>query len=82
MSTTTQRARAVIADQAGCAIEQAGDDQHLEHDLDFDSLDRYELTLGLEDEFGIVIPDEEASPLKTVGEVLALVERKVEGGAA
>lgn len=82
MSITAEQVRSVIADHADCSLEQAADDKHLAHDLSLDSLDRYELTMALEDEFGVRIPDEEADPLKTVGEIIALVERKVEGGAA
>lgn len=82
MSTTSERARAVIADQASCSVAQAEDEKHLAQDLGLDSLDRYELTMALEDEFGVRILDEEADPLKTVGQIVALVERKVEGGAA
>ena len=77
MKTTAERTREAIAEIAGCSIEQAADDKHLANDLDLDSLDRYELTLELEDEFGIDIPDEEADHLNTVGEIVALVESKV-----
>lgn len=82
MSTTAERTRAVIADQAGCNVAEVGDDKHLHGDLSLDSLDRYELTMALEDEFGIRIPDEEADQLKTVGEIVGLVKSKVNGGAA
>jgi acyl carrier protein len=50
-------------------------------DLDLDSLDVAELTLGLEERFSIEIPDEEAEDLRTVGDVVALIEKKVSVGA-
>lgn len=77
MKTTAERTRQVIADVASCSLEQAGDDKNLAADLGLDSLDRYELTLELEDEFGIVILDKESAHLNTVGEIVALVESKV-----
>lgn len=77
MKTTAERTRQVIADVAGCSLEQAADDKNLAADLCLDSLDRYELTLELEDEFGIVILDKESAHLNTVGEIVALVESKV-----
>lgn len=77
MKTTADRTRQVIADEASCSLEQAADDKHLTTDLGLDSLDRFELTIVLEDEFGIEITDEESAHLNTVGEIVALVESKV-----
>lgn len=80
MSTTAERTIQAIADVAGSSIAQVADrsgGKDLTKDLGLDSLDRYELTLELEDEFGIVITDVESGHLSTVGEIVALVERKV-----
>lgn len=77
MKTTAERVIALIAEEASCAIEQAGEDKYLAYDLGLDSLDRYELTMDLEDEFGIEITDTEGAACNTVGEVVALAERKV-----
>lgn len=76
MNTTAERVKALIANAADCGVEQVADDKSLS-DLGMDSMDRYELTLYIEEEFGIEIPDEDAAPLNTVGEVVALVERMV-----
>lgn len=46
-------------------------------DLDLDSLDTMELTLGMEERFSIEIPDAELEELRTIGDAVALVERKV-----
>ena len=50
-------------------------------DLDLDSLDTMELTLGLEERFGIEIPDQELEGLVTVADAVGLVERKLSVGA-
>ena len=52
-------------------------DAHLMRDLDLDSLDTVEMTLGIEERFGIEIPDAELEDLCTVGDAVGLVERKL-----
>ena len=49
----------------------------LVEDLGFDSLDFVELAMALEEEFQIMeITDEEMEPVKTVADVVELMERK------
>jgi acyl carrier protein len=48
------------------------------HELDLDSLDTMELTLALEEEFGVELPDDELDGLGTVEETVALIERKLQ----
>ncbi len=50
-------------------------------DLDLDSLDTMELTLGLEERFGVEIPDQELEGLVTVADAVNLIERKLVVGA-
>lgn len=52
------------------------DESHLSDDLDFDSLDRVEVALDLEDEFDIGIPDA-LTEWKTVKDIIKTVEEKV-----
>ena len=44
-------------------------------DLGADSLDLIELVMAVEDEFGIEIPDEAAAKVRTVGDLVALMDR-------
>lgn len=46
--------------------------------LDLDSLDIVELSMNIEDELSLHITEEEASELSTVGDVIALLEKKVQ----
>lgn len=43
-------------------------------DLGADSLDMVELLMSLEDNFGIVVPDESANDLVTVGAIVKYIE--------
>jgi acyl carrier protein len=46
-------------------------------DLEADSLDRIELMMAAEDAFGIAIDDPEAEAVKTVADLVALINRKL-----
>lgn len=46
-------------------------------DLDLDSLDTVELSLGLEERYGIEIPDEDLEGLVTVQDAIELIEAKL-----
>jgi acyl carrier protein len=45
-------------------------------DLKADSLDRVELAMAFEEEFGIELTDDDIETIHTVGEMIALIERK------
>ena len=53
----------------------------LSQDLDLDSLDTVELTLGLEERFSIEIPDSELEQLRTVQDAIDLIGSKLSVGA-
>lgn len=52
------------------------DSTTLQGDLDLSSLQAVTLVMDLEDEFGVVIEDEEIEGLTTVGDVLRTIEQK------
>ena len=47
-------------------------------DLGVDSLDLYQIILGVEDAFDIEIPQEEAEKIVTVADAIDLIQRDVE----
>ena len=53
------------------------EDLELRKDIGFDSLDCVELLLKIERQFKISVSDEEAEPVKTVKEVIDIIEQKV-----
>lgn len=64
--------RAAIAEHLGVSIAQVLDEVDFRA-LGADSLDLIELTLLLEQQFDVQIPDDEAHRCSTVGEAVALV---------
>ncbi|MGH2818809.1 MAG: acyl carrier protein [Actinomycetota bacterium] len=61
----------------GIEREKVTPDAELLGDLDLDSLDTVELTLGLEEKFGIEIPDTELEDVNTINDAIDLIEQKV-----
>lgn len=51
--------------------------KHTEGGLDADSLDLVRLAMAIENEFEIEVSDDDVEDVETVGEVIALVRRKV-----
>ena len=46
--------------------------------LGADSLDKVELVMAIEEEFGIEVPDEEAEKVTTVGDMMDLVSKHLQ----
>ncbi len=64
----------VIEEQLGVEESEIAKDASFEDDLGADSLDLAELVMGLEEEFDVIIPDEEAEEITTVGEAINKLE--------
>lgn len=75
-----ERVKAVVVQQLAVndiVVETVKNDAHLVHDLGFDSLDLVEGVMGIEDEFGLEISDEEGEKLVTVQQVIDYVTANV-----
>ncbi len=66
----------LVAERGGVATLELTRATHFRDDLNFDSLDLVELTMSLEESFGIAIPDSDGETLQTVGHVVDYVIRK------
>lgn len=64
------RVHKVIEEQLGIDSSEITSDASFEEDLGADSLDLAELVMGFEEEFDVIIPDEEAEQITTVGEAV------------
>lgn len=65
--------RDVVADKLDADPEEVTEKAAFVDDLGADSLDVVELIMGLEDEFGIEISDEEAENIRTVGDAVKFI---------
>lgn len=68
--------KAIIEEKLNVEGVEITVDTRFKEDLEADSLDLFELVMGLEDEFGVEIPSEDLEKIVTVGDVIAYVESK------
>lgn len=73
---TLDRVRKVVVEQLEVKEEQVTEGASFMDDLGADSLDVVELVMGLEEEFDIEIPDEDAEKIGTVKDAIAYIEAK------
>ena len=69
-----EKIRSVIVDQLGVDESQVTPDASFVDDLGADSLDVVDLIMGLEQEFDIEIPDEDAEQITTVGDAVNYIK--------
>ena len=67
----------IVMDRLIAEEEQIKPEASFVEDLGADSLDIVELIMGIEEEFDIEIPDEDAEKLTTVGEAMSYVKAKL-----
>jgi len=75
---TEEKAIALIADFLGIEPSQVTTESNFQKDLNADSLDIVEITMELEKEFGIVIPDEDMQSIATVGDAIECVKKYID----
>jgi len=70
-----EKIKAMIKEELGIDEEKITLEARLSEDLGADSIDAVELIMNVEDEFNIEVSDEQAQNIKTVGDVVAFVEK-------
>lgn len=68
--------RKILASQLNISIDTITADSRLVNDLQADSLDLVELITGLEERYGLEIPEEDVTKIQTVGDIVAYIESK------
>ncbi|MCH4072788.1 acyl carrier protein [Pseudoramibacter sp.] len=74
MDDKLDKVKNIIAEQLGVSEDEIQEDSNLVEDLDADSLDIVELVMAFEDEFGVKVPDDQLEHIKTVGDILKILD--------
>ena len=69
-----EKIRAAIAAQLNVPEENITPETRFVEDLKADSLDLVELVMDLEETYGVEIPDEQLAEVKTVGQIVEIIE--------
>lgn len=76
MSDIVSRVSKVVVEELGVKPEEVNESSSFQEDLGADSLDVVELVMAFEEEFGIDIPDDDVTNLKTVGDAVKYITEK------
>ena len=71
-----EKIRQILSEQFNCDPESITENTNFKDDLGADSLDLFELVMGLEEEYSIEIPAEELTDINTVGDVISYLKDK------
>ena len=77
--STFDRVKKVVVDQLDVNADEVTPEASFVDDLGADSLDVVELVMGLEEEFDLEIPDEQAESITTVGSAVQYIDDKSKG---
>lgn len=72
--STLEKVVELMAEQLNVPAEKISVEKEIVKDLGADSLDVVEMLMNLEEEFSVTVPDEEAVNIKTVQDVVDLIE--------
>ena len=70
-----EKIKAIIANELNIDESKITLESSLSEDLGADSLDAVELIMALEDEFGVTVSDDDTQSIRTVGDIVELVEK-------
>ncbi len=68
------KVKELISKQLNKPVEEIAENKEIVKDLGADSLDVVEMLMSLEEEFEISVPEEDAVNIKTVGDIIKLIE--------
>ncbi len=71
-----ERVQTILAKQLRLAPEKITPESRIMKDLGADSLDILQLLMRIEDQYGIVIPDQALAKFETVADVVAYLEKQ------
>ncbi len=71
---TYSKVVSIIAEQLGISEESISANSDVVKDLGADSIDIVQLLMAMEDEFGVTVTEDDADRLKTVGDIVKIIE--------
>ena len=78
MEDDFEKLKNIIADVLNVDPDEITEETTLTDDLGADSLDLYQILMGIEDEFGISADQEKVENIQTVGQALELIKNATE----
>lgn len=73
---TYEKVCSIIAEQLGIKTEAVSEKSDVINDLGADSIDIVQLLMAMENEFGVTVSEDDADNLKTVGDIVSLIDSK------
>jgi acyl carrier protein len=77
-ASVEEKVKAIIYDKLHMGEKEITSQTSFTNDLGTDSLDMVELVMEFEKVFNIVIPDDEAEKISTVGEAIEYISKSIE----
>jgi acyl carrier protein len=74
MAVDKNKVYEIIAEELGVDKATLNENTSFVNDLNADSLDIANLAMEFEDEFGVELPEGDANPINTVGDVFKLID--------
>jgi len=78
-SEILEKIRRMISEKLGIGIDEVREDASIIEDLGADSLDLVDIIMYIEDTFGIRVEDEELEKIRTLGDIVDNIAKKLEG---
>ena len=75
--TIFEEIREIIVAQMGCNPSDINENTDIAEDIGCDSLDIVEMLMSVESKYGFELDNDEAIGVKTVGDVVKLIESKI-----
>ena len=76
MSDVADRVKKIVIEHLGVEADKVEEKASFIDDLGADSLDTVELVMEFEEEFNVVIPDDAAETIQTVGDAISFLEKQ------
>ncbi|MCR5031501.1 MAG: acyl carrier protein [Lachnospiraceae bacterium] len=70
-----EKLKQIIADVLNVDVNEITEDSTFTDDLGADSLDLYQIIMGIETEFGLEVDNDEAAKITTVGQAVELIKK-------